>query len=298
MKHALLACALVACAADDSAMTTPDAGGDGSGSAIVDAPPGTTCTPPALDQPWLASQLSTVTMDLAAAARATSTQRTSARNKLQTQLTALGLMPALQSYTTGANVTARIAATTATNKRIILGAHFDTVSNSPGANDNASGSAVVLAVARYLEDMPCRQYNVDIVLFDEEEVGLVGARAYAQTLNVSDVIAVHTVDQVGWDNDNDHRFELEMPTALLETQYKAAAQAVGVPTTTTTTEGTDHEAFRDRGLPAIGLTEEYVGGDTSPYRHLTTDTYSTVNATYQALAAKLVASVLMTELTP
>jgi hypothetical protein len=219
VKSALLACALAACAADDSEMLSPDAG-MGSGSALVDAPPGTTCTPPALDQSWLATQLSSVTMDLAAAARATTTQRTSARNKLQTQLTALGLTPALQSYTTGANVTARIAATTQTTKRIILGAHFDTVSNSPGANDNASGSAVVLAVARFLNDMPCRQYNVDIVLFDEEEVGLDGARAYAQTLSAADVIAVHTVDQVAWDSDNDHRFELEMPTPALPTQYK------------------------------------------------------------------------------
>ena len=297
MRRALLACALAACAADDSAELMPDAG-NGSGSAIVDAPPGPTCTPPAIDQPWLATQLGSVTMELASAARATTTQRTSARNKLQTQLTALGLSPALQSYTTGANVTARIAATTQTTKRIILGAHFDTVPNSSGANDNASGTAVVIAVARYLKDMPCRQYNVDIVLFDEEEVGLVGARAYAQTLSSADVIAVHTVDQVAWDSDNDHRFELEMPTVTLEMQYKAAASALGVPTTTTTTEGTDHEAFRDRGFAAVGLTEEYVGGDTSPYRHLTTDTYSTVDATYQALAAKLVASVLITELTP
>ncbi len=299
MKYALLACALAGCAADDSATMTPDGGmGSGSGSAIVDAPPGTMCTSPALDQPWLATQLSSVTMDLASAARATSTQRTNARNKLQTQLTNLGLTPTLHSYTSGANVTARLAATTQTTKRIILGAHFDTVTNSPGANDNASGTAVVLAVARYLKDMPCRQYNVDIVLFDEEEVGLVGARAYAQTLTPADVIAVHTVDQVAWDSDNDHRFELEMPTAALETQYKAAAMALGIPTTTTTTEGTDHEAFRARGLPAVGLTEEYVGGDTSPYRHLTTDTYATVNTTYQALATKLVASVLFTELTP
>jgi Zn-dependent M28 family amino/carboxypeptidase len=295
VKSALLACALVACAADDSAMLTPDAG---SGSAIVDAPPGTSCTPPALDQPWLATQLGSVTTDLATAPRATTTQRTAARNKLQTQLTNVGLSPSLQSYTTGANVTARIAATMTTTKRIILGAHFDTVTNSPGANDNASGTAVVLAVARYLKDMPCRQYNVDIVLFDEEEVGLVGARAYAQTLSIADVIAVHTVDQVAWDGDNDHRFELEMPTAALETQYKAAATAVGVPTSTTTTQGTDHEAFRDRGFPAVGLTEEYVGGDTSPERHKPTDTYDTVNATYQALAAKLVASVLISELMP
>lgn len=290
MKRSLLACALIACGADDSSMQLDAAG-------AVDASPGS-CTHPALDQPWLAAQLSSVTMGLSAAPRAQPDQRTATRNTLQTQLSALGLTPALQSYTTGANVIARIASTTTTNKRIILGAHFDSFSNSPGANDNASGTAVVLAVARYVKEMPCRQHHLDIVLFDEEEVGLVGARAYAQTLTVADVIAVHTVDQVAWDSDNDKRFELEMPTAALEAEYKAAALIVGVPVTKTTTEGTDHEAFRDRGMPAMGLTEEYVGGDTSPYWHLSTDTYSTVNATYQALAAKLVAKVIMTELTP
>lgn len=293
MKRALFACALAACAADDSAPITPDAA-----ESTVDAPPGSMCTVPPLDQPWLADQLRTVTMGLATAPRATTTQRTTARNTLQAQLTSLGLTPSLQTYSTGANVVARIAATTPTTKRIILGGHFDTVTSSPGANDNASGTAVVLAVARYVNAMTCRKYNLDVVLFDEEEQGLFGARAYAQTLNAADVIAVHTVDQVAWDSDNDHRFELELPTPALETQYKAAALTVGVPTTTTSTQGTDHEAFRDLGLPAVGLTEEYVGGDTSPYRHLSTDTYSTVNAAYQALAAKLVASVILTELTP
>jgi Zn-dependent M28 family amino/carboxypeptidase len=298
VKRLLLTWALLGCAADDSSMmqVDPDAA-MGSGSATVDAPPGS-CTQPSVDQPWLATQLSSVTMGLAGSARATMTQRNTARNTLQTQLSALGLTPSLQAYQTGANVVARLAATTTTTKRIILGAHFDTVNNSPGANDNASGTAVVLAVARYVKEMPCRQYNLDIVLFDEEEVGLVGARAYAQTLTVADVIAVHTVDQVAWDSDNDKRFELEAPTAALEAEYKAAAIVVGVPVTKTTTEGTDHEAFRDRGMPAIGLTEEYVGGDTSPYRHLTTDTYQTVNATYQQLATKLVAQVIMTALTP
>jgi hypothetical protein len=40
----------------------------------------------------------------------------------------------------------------------------------------------------------------------------------------------------------------------------------------TQTAGTDHASFRARGLPAAGLTEECVGGDTSPLRHTPGDT--------------------------
>lgn len=71
-----------------------------------------------------------------------------------------------------------------------------------------------------------------------------------------------------------------------------------MPVTRTTTQGTDHEAFRDRGFSAIGLTEEYVGGDTSPFRHQAGDTPATVNVDYLVLAAKLSAQVVIQEVAP
>jgi len=58
------------------------------------------------------------------------------------------------------------------------------------------------------------------------------------------------------------------------------------------TEGTDHQAFRERGFAAAGLTEEYVGGDTSPNVHRATDMPSTVNAEYLKLAARLAIEVI------
>lgn len=287
--------ALAACAADDTALM-PDGGmtpGDDGGTTSGD---GSTCDTPALDQPWLRPLVTSAVQSLAAAPRATMTQRQAARTYLQDQLTQIGWTPMLQSYPTGANVYATIPATTSSTKRIIVGAHFDTVSNSPGANDNATGTAAVLALARYLKDMPCRDANVTVVLFDEEEQGLFGSRAYSATLSPSDVLAVHTVDQIGWDNDHDRRFELELPTAALESEYRAAAAIVGVPVSKTTTQGTDHQAFRDDGFPAIGLTEEYAGNDTSPYRHTAQDTASTVDVDYLVLGTKLLAQVVLSEL--
>lgn len=290
--------ALLACTGSDNGMTDEPDGGvtGGDGSVTMTDDSGVPCMQPALDQPWLAGLLSGAVNGLAAAPRYLLTQRQTARTFLQNQLTQLGWTPQQHTYQTGTNVYATLPATTGETKRIIVGAHYDTVSNSPGANDNATGSAAVLAIARYLKDMNCRKFAVTVVFFDEEETGLIGARAFANTLTAANVHAVHTIDQIGWDNDNDQRFELELPTAALEAEYRAAAMTLGVPVTKTSTQGTDHQAFREEGMAAIGLTEEYIGNDTSPHRHLSTDTAATVKQSYLQLGTKLVAQVVMTEL--
>ena len=269
---------------------------DGPTADAVDAPPG--CTEPALEAPWLASSLTGWVGGLAAAPRSTDTQRDTARAYLASQLTMIGWTPQTHQYANGANVYATIPATMGSEPQIVVGAHFDTVANSPGANDNASGVAVVLAVARYLKDTPCRKAPVIIAFFDQEELGLFGARAFALMLDPAQTRAVHTIDQVSWDDDDDRRFELELPTPAIEAEWRAAATVVGVTLSTTATTGTDHQAFRDRGFAAIGLTEEYVGGDTSPFRHQTGDTPATVKASYLIDAAKLTARVVLGETAP
>jgi len=288
VKLAVVAAALglAACGDDGSMATDPDAAVE---------PDAAGCSKPALDAAWLPQFLPAV-MKTIPGPRATTTQRTQARTFLKNQLTQIGWTPTEHTYNSGANVVVDIPATTSDTKALIVGAHFDTVSGSPGSNDNAGGTVVVLALAKYLREVPCRAHPVKLVLFDEEEVALVGARAYANTLSAANVLAVHTVDQVSYDSDSDHKFEIESPTAALEAEYQAAAAVVGVPVAKTLTMGTDHEAFRDVGLPAVGLTEEYVGGDTSPYRHTAQDVESTTNYAYLTLATKLVAQVIMSKL--
>ena len=62
----------------------------------------------------------------------------------------------------------------------------------------------------------------------------------------------------------------------------------------------DHEAFRDRGFAAVGLTEEFVGGDSSPLRHTAGDTAMSVAPFngYLVSAAKLTAQVVLEEVSP
>ena len=260
-----------------------------------DLPDAPACAPPELAASWLHDLVGGSIDQLGAGPRSTTTQRDDARAYLSDQLARMGWDPQLQSYPTGANVYAVIESTTGSAQRIVVGAHFDTVAGSPGANDNATGVAAALAVARYLRDTPCRGPAVIVAFFDEEELGLFGSRAFAQAQAGTDVTAVHTIDQIGWDSDGDRRFELELPTAALEQEYDAAAADLGVPVTRTTTQGTDHQAFRDAGFPAVGLTEEFVEGDTTPYRHTPQDTPATVDVDYAVLGAELVGDVVLRE---
>jgi len=204
---------------------------------------------------------------------------------LRAELEASGYAVNLQDYYgTGTNVWTTLDGANAASPTIVIGAHFDSVSGSPGANDNATGVALVLAAARYLHAVPCRTVNVIFVFFDQEEVGLLGSDGFAAMLADSslDVQAVHTVDQMGWDMDGDRAIELERPSPGLSELYAAVAEQGGyaIPMVVTQTGSTDHVSFRKYGFPAIGLTEEFVSGDTTPYYHQPGDTFATVDFDY------------------
>jgi len=64
---------------------------------------------------------------------------------------------------------------------ILIGAHYDTVPGTPGADDNATGVAVLLELARMFATQPIK-YPLRLVAFDMEEYGLVGSADYAAKL--------------------------------------------------------------------------------------------------------------------
>jgi len=108
--------------------------------------------------------------------------RKRARALLAHRLTALGYAPELQAFESGVNVVGRRAGTSAAagGDDILVAAHFDTVEGSPGANDNATGLAVALEMAR-LFAAPATGHGLRIVFFDGEEVGLAGSLAYCRS---------------------------------------------------------------------------------------------------------------------
>jgi Zn-dependent M28 family amino/carboxypeptidase len=94
----------------------------------------------------------------------------------------------------------------AEDRHLLVGGHYDTVPGSPGANDNASGVAVVLEVARVLATRPAR-LPVVFVAFGAEEGRpgphhrtLAGSMHYAGALSPQErrnLVAMINVDMVG-----------------------------------------------------------------------------------------------------
>ena len=234
--------------------------------------------------------------------RATAENRKLSRYYLQLLWVELGFKAQFQEYDyqhvisleidNGYNIYSKLDATEPSANTYVIGAHYDSVPGGPGANDNATGVAVVYSVARYLATLPCRKASVVFVLFDQEELGLVGSRHFAQWLSDEQnaIIAVHTVDQMGWDKDGDRAIELERPDQGLYEFYRAAVEAGGfsISLIRTETGSTDHVPFREHGFKSIGLTEEFISGDTTPYIHESRDTFETVDFEYTRSTTALI----------
>ncbi|MEO1506707.1 MAG: M20/M25/M40 family metallo-hydrolase [Cyanobacteria bacterium J06633_23] len=80
---------------------------------------------------------------------------------------------------------------------VVIGAHYDTVPGCPGADDNATGVAVLLELARLFSAQPPRR-PVRLVAFDLEEYGLVGSRAYVQTLQGEPIRLMLSLEMLGY----------------------------------------------------------------------------------------------------
>jgi Zn-dependent M28 family amino/carboxypeptidase len=92
---------------------------------------------------------------------------------LKEQLAAAGYEVTEHSFPTKGSLTPNLEATlkgtSHPNEIVVVGAHYDTTQRSPGADDNASGCAAVLALARSFKDKP-QPRTIRFVLFPNEEL--------------------------------------------------------------------------------------------------------------------------------
>ena len=84
------------------------------------------------------------------------------------------------------------------NERLVIGAHWDAVEGSDGANDNASGCSILLHVIEAVLSVPTFQKRVDFVFFGEEEKGGVGSSHYIESVGKENVRAMVNVDICGF----------------------------------------------------------------------------------------------------
>lgn len=100
------------------------------------------------------------------------------RQLIQSRFLSATPLVRIQAYGSGTNYIAHLAGFENERAAYALSAHYDSVADSPGADDNASGVAGLLEALRVLAPYSFRR-SIDLVAFDQEEVGLVGSRAFA-----------------------------------------------------------------------------------------------------------------------
>jgi len=148
---------------------------------------------------------------------------------------------------------------------LIVGGHFDSTSErtssaAPGAEDNASGAAGVIELARVMAETPHSQ-DIIFVAFSGEEQGLYGSAAFVDELpdlEKERIRGVLTMDMIAYAKGGNGGplgvlIETESEHAAFARHFTDAAAAVTKLQVSTSYNpfGSDHVSFLDAGLPAI-----------------------------------------------
>lgn len=190
---------------------------------------------------------------------------------------------------------------------LIIGAHYDTVVGSPGADDNASALAVLLEAARQLSSIPSSR-PIWIMAFCLEEQGLLGSQAFVSKLKESGqaIAGAIVLECVGYTNQvpGSQRIPTGVPIAVPATgnflgiignvasrglmgTLARSAQGITPPLPVLTlavpasgeqlpdVRRSDHAAFWDQGYPAVMLTD--TANFRNPHYHQPTDTIETLD---------------------
>ncbi|MFB0567681.1 MAG: M28 family metallopeptidase, partial [Candidatus Bathyarchaeia archaeon] len=205
--------------------------------------------------------------------------------------------------------------------KIVVGAHFDTVPNSPGADDNGSGTALLLEVARVLSR--CRfGRTIEFVAFNAEEYGLWGSKHYAQQeLQAGDDIPLMiNVDMCIWDNpdappdeklwivyngtvpyENGEYFAditLNISNTYLTAPIQKISSTNDTYVLTHNWDRSDQASFWTIGIPALWIFE--FNGFQNPYMHKPADSVDveSYSFTLGTQAAQVVAATVANLATP
>ncbi|MBX3711373.1 MAG: M28 family peptidase [Lysobacter sp.] len=205
----------------------------------------------AQDAPQTASTPAT-TWQADVAGMASAEDNAGRRAHLRERLASTGMAVDVQTFAygeiTGENLIAEVSGDPA-QPMLLIGAHSDRVSAGRGATDNASGSAVALALAERFRAQPLQGHRVQVAFWDLEEEGLRGAAAYIAQQREKPALYVN-FDVFGW---GDSLWMMTPDDAHpLVASSRDAAQAQGLQITAGTRyPPSDHLAFLKAGWPAV-----------------------------------------------
>lgn len=203
--------------------------------------------------------------------------------------------------------------------RILIGAHFDSVPNTPGADDNASAVAVMLAVARTLG----LRRDVMYVAFNAEEFNLAGSLEFVEEMDEMEALEqVHVLEMVGYRDrrPNSQKNPLPMIQAPTTADFLAvvanqgslidqiieAAGCISVPVVALAIPPdlpvdairqlsphllrSDHAPFWEKNIPTVMWTD--TSEFRNPHYHQPTDTPETLDYEFMAEVGKLLVTVV------
>ncbi len=181
------------------------------------------------------------------------------RKALEEILRAKGIDFRVEPYRTAAGEGANIIFELGTGgTELIISAHYDAVPGSPGANDDASCISSILAAYGRLKRERLGHLKVRFVIFDDEESGLKGSKAYVRTHALNDVIAMYSLELCGigdtvavWELKKKDRGKPGIQTLI---QTIKAMRTNYVVESKIPRYGSDHKTFAKEGIPAVAVT--------------------------------------------
>lgn len=172
-----------------------------------------------------------------------------------------------------ANVIADPPGFDSTEPHVVVGAHLDTVARAPGAEDNASGVAVTLELARLAAaeppDIPVRfvAFGAEEPRGEGDDLHHFGSQQYVADMSAderSGLTAMVSLDRVGVRADHVPVCTGGTGTTRVRDELVEAADEAGVPTETCENRASDHWSFEKADLPTARLGSIPYAGYHSP----------------------------------
>lgn len=163
-----------------------------------------------------------------------------------------------------------------TNQIIVVGAHHDSVPGSPGANDDASGVATAIELARVMANMPT-DTELRFVTFGAEELGLLGSYQYVETLTQDErdrIVGMFQMDMVGSRDAGELiMFTVDGEKNAVTNLSAAAGVRTGNPLGYGQEGRSDHVPFYYAGIPAA----LFIHNPTEPWYHTPEDSLDKIS---------------------
>lgn len=192
-------------------------------------------------------------------------------------------------------------ATNPNAKTIVVMAHLDTVGKAfAGAEDNGSGVAAVLELARIMRDIPTNM-NIEFVAVNAEEIGIVGSNKYVSKIasdgRTDEIHLALTMDVIGYNTDN--IYNVETSEAYQEQANRLATYGKLYSTREIIINlspwGSDHMSFINNGLPGLLSAQDWANHN--PCYHKVCDTIDKIDFEYLRDIAKANLAYLLEEST-